>query len=289
MLSLRGVKSVQKNNSNDCTVALIQVATIKSVEQQFERVEYYLAKAAQANAQLAVLPEEFLTLHLSPEEKLSVQETFEKGPFQQRLKQLAQKYKLWIVAGTLPIKSENKERFYSSCLVFSPDGDIKARYDKIHLFDVEIEGGKEAYLESAYVMPGNRIVTLKLPFAHIGLAICYDLRFPELFRAMVNRGVDVFILPSAFTIRTGEKHWETLIKARAIENLSFFLACNHFGLRKNGEGTYGHSMIVGPWGEKLDGLTLSEGMVVASLDLHLLMQLRQKFPALKHQQKFITP
>ncbi|MCS5709020.1 carbon-nitrogen hydrolase family protein [Candidatus Berkiella cookevillensis] len=279
---------MQKNHSNDCIIALIQVASIASVEQQLERVEYYLAKAQQAKAQLVVLPEEFLTLHLSPVEKLSLQETFEKGPLQQKIKQLAQKYKLWIVAGTLPIKSENKERFYSSCLVFNPEGEIKARYDKIHLFDVEIEGGKETYLESAYVVPGNNIVTLKLPFAHIGLAICYDLRFPELFRAMVNHGTDIFILPSAFTIRTGEKHWETLIKARAIENLSFFLACNHVGLRKNGEGTYGHSMVIDPWGEKIDGLIQSEGMVVASLDLKSLRQLRQKFPALSHQQKFIS-
>lgn len=279
---------MQKNHSNDCIIALVQVASIVSVEQQLERVEYYLAKAQQAKAQLVVLPEEFLTLHLSPTEKLSLQETFEKGPLQQKIKQLAQKYKLWIVAGTLPIKSENKERFYSSCLVFSPEGEIKARYDKIHLFDVEIEGGKETYLESAYVMPGNNIVTVKLPFAHIGLAICYDLRFPELFRAMVNRGTDLFILPSAFTIRTGEKHWETLIKARAIENLSFFLACNHVGIRKSGEGTYGHSMVIDPWGEKIDGLIQNEGMLVASLDLKSLRQLRQQFPALSHQQKFIS-
>ena len=279
---------MQKNHSSDCIIALIQVSTITSVEEQLERVEYYLAKAQQAKAQLVVLPKEFLTLHLSPVEKLSLQETFEKGRLQQKIKQLAQKYKLWIVAGTLPIKSENKERFYSSCLVFSPEGEIKARYDKIHLFDVEIQGGKETYLESAYVMPGNNIVTLKLPFAHIGLAICYDLRFPELFRSMVNRGTDIFILPSAFTIRTGEKHWETLIKARAIENLSFFLACNHVGLRKSGEGTYGHSMVIDPWGEKIDGLIQNEGMVVASLDLQSQRKLRQKFPALSHQQKFIS-
>lgn len=268
-------------------IAVVQLAAATTIEEQWSKIESYLFQAQQEEVQLVILPEEFLTLHLDSIEKCALKEEYLKGKFQNKLQTLAQQYNLWIVAGTLPIKSPHPNKFYASCLLIDPQGEIRARYDKIHLFDVEVAEGKEAYRESDYIFPGNQIITFELPFAHIGIAICYDLRFPELFRSMIQKGVDLFVLPSAFTIRTGERHWETLIKARAIENLSYVAACNHVGIRKNGEGTYGHSMIVGPWGDSLGALTMEEGLLIQTIDKEPLIHLRQRFPALSHCQPFV--
>lgn len=268
-------------------IALIQLGAVREINEQLERISLHLELAHHQNVQLVILPEECLTLHLDKIDKQKLQETYKTGILQNKIAQLAKRYNLWILAGTLPIRSDYSDKFYSSSILFSPLGEIKTRYDKIHLFDVDIELGQERYRESEYVVPGNKIVTYKLPFAHIGIAICYDLRFPELFRAMVQQGVDLFILPSAFTIRTGKEHWETLVKARAIENLSFFAACNHAGIRKNGEGTYGHSMIVNPWGKILTMAGENEEMIIQTLDFSELRKIRSSFPVLQHYQPFI--
>lgn len=268
-------------------IALIQMATTASVEQNLENLSSWLEKAREAQVDVAVVPEEFLTLSLKREEKYLISEPLDAGPIQAQLSLLAKKYKLYLIAGTVPIRSTQANKITASMLIYDPTGTRISKYDKIHLFDVSIEGGKESYKESDHIVPGKTLVDLKLPFAHLGLGICYDLRFPELFKMLALKGVNLFVLPSAFTIRTGEKHWETLVRARAIENLSFFVACNNVGLRLNGEGTYGHSMIVGPWGEVLAKLTTEENMLVQEMDVSPLHTLRQNFPVLAHGQDFI--
>lgn len=258
-----------------------------TIEAQIDVIDTYLGKAKAKGAQLAIVPEEFLTLTKTTQQKRQLQEAYHQGSIQQRLAGLAKKHQIWFVAGTLPIKSNDENRFYSSTIVFKPTGEATTRYDKIHLFDVEIESGKESYKESEYVMPGEKIVTFEIGDIKIGLAICYDLRFPELFRVMMQQGVDLILLPSAFTYRTGEKHWETLLKARAIENLCYFCACNHAGVRKNKERAYGHSMFVGPWGDILEHLNDEQGMIIQTLNLNEMRALRKQFPALHHTKSFI--
>lgn len=266
---------------------MVQLIHQPSVEAQFERISYFLEQAKKQSIDLVVLPEECFTLTCTPDEKRQQQEIFGQGPLQSRLAELSARYGVWLLAGTIPLTSKQPGRFYSSSLLFAPNGEIKTRYDKIHLFDVDIETGKEAYRESDMVFSGDRIVTYKLPFVHVGLAICYDLRFPELFRAMIQQGVELILLPSAFTYRTGKVHWDILVKARAIENLVYFGACNHAGIRHNQEKTYGHSMIVGPWGDVLQAMALEEGMITQTIDLSLLRKRRKQFPVLDHYQPFI--
>jgi nitrilase len=170
--------------------------------------------------------------------------------------------------------------------MWDPNGDIIARYDKIHLFDVTIEG-KEEYRESDYVLAGEKIVIVNTPFAKIGLSICYDLRFPELFRAFMLKGAQIVVLPSAFTVPTGKAHWEILLRARAIENLCYIVAPGEIGLRADGRPTYGHSMIIGPWGEILASASSPNEAIMAEINLTKMQELRQQFPALNHYQNFV--
>ena len=269
---------------DNCTIGLIQVGDQGTTQAQIDWIDKQLLELSclQNKPQLVVLPEESLTLHLSSSEKLNLTEKMGSGPLQDKLSELSKKYQIYLVAGTLPIVSPDPKKYYATTIVFSPTGEQVGAYRKIHLFDVDVSEG-ESYRESDNIMPGDQIITLDLPFGRVGLAICYDLRFPELFRELAKRKVDIMILPSAFTIRTGQKHWETLVRARAIENLCYFIACNHVGTRKNGQGTYGHSMIVGPWGDVLAHLTNNPGILVQTLDITHLQTLRQKFPALSHR------
>lgn len=257
------------------------------VQAQFNRIEQMIDKAQQAQIDCLVFPEECLTLDLTTTEKSQLREPYVTGALQTKWQQLARHYQIWIVAGTLPIHTDQGDKYTSSTLLLDPNGEIKARYDKIHLFDVEIEPGKEAYCESEHVLGGNRIVVYDLPWARVGLSVCYDIRFPELYRAMMQQGVEVFIIPSAFTYRTGKKHWEILLRARAVENLAYVAACNHAGTRHNGERTYGHSMVINPWGEIMQQCEENEAMIIATFDMTLLHNLRKQFPALSHTKKFI--
>jgi predicted amidohydrolase len=272
-------------------VALIQLASTPNISDDLKRIEKYLQEAEKQQVELAIFPEEFLTLALSQAEKIAMAERLGKGELQSILSGFAMKYNIAIVAGTLPIATPEdhiaySRQYYSSSLLFDTRGQQVAHYHKIHLFDVNISSANESYHESEHVLPGEQLMTYaqfeKHPGVNLGFSICYDIRFPEMYRRMAMQGVNIFLVPSAFTIPTGQKHWEILLRARAIENLSFVLACNNVGVRQSGEGTYGHSMIISPWGEVLSRLSDREDMIVQKLDVKETQKLRSEFPVLEH-------
>lgn len=275
-------------------VALIQIASTSDVLDDLNRIEIFLQSAQEQQVDLAILPEEFLTLGLSQSEKLAMAEKLGEGKLQKKLSGFAKKYKIAIVAGTLPIlppeHQDQTNQYYSSSLLFDKSGQCVAHYHKIHLFDVSISSANESYFESEHVLPGECLTTYAQfedhPSIKLGFSICYDIRFPNMYRHMAKQGVNIFLVPSAFTIPTGQKHWEILLRARAIENLSFVLACNNVGMRKSGEGTYGHSMIISPWGEILAQLSDKEDMIIQSLDIGLTQKIRKEFPVLEHSRLF---
>jgi nitrilase len=204
------------------------------------------------------------------------------GPIQQFLSSTAKKMDVWIVAGSIPLQSETKDKVYNACMVYDNKGKLIARYNKIHLFGLNL--GNEKYHEESTIVPGSQVVTVDSPFGKIGLSICYDLRFPELYRAMGE--VDLILIPAAFTETTGKAHWETLIRARAIENLCYVLAPAQGGYHASGRETHGDSMIVDPWGVVLDRLPRGSGVVIASMNLDYQASLRKSLPTLKHRTIF---
>lgn len=266
-------------------IALIQLATKASLDNNFTIIQQYLGQAKSAKVDLVVLPEEFLTLSMSNKEKLALAETRGQGPLQEHCALLAKAYELNICAGTLPIKSPNPKKYFSTTILFDRNGQAIKYYDKIHLFDVKLAKDNESYYESEFVANGYQLQHCPLPDingVHLGMSICYDIRFPLVYRQLAMNGVNVFLLPSAFTIPTGRKHWEILLRARAIENLSFMVACNNVGLRQSGEGTYGHSMVVSPWGEVVGQLMSEQDMLICDLNISEVAQLRQEFPVISH-------
>ena len=240
-------------------------------------------EAAENGAQLVVLPENFSHMGKKDSDNLKIAETIGHGPIQTFLAEQAAKHKIWLVGGTIPIKTETDERVYSSCLVYASDGKQVARYNKHHLFDVQLTDTNERYLESETFKPGDSLVWFDSPLGRVGLAICYDLRFPELFRSLMLDQVEIFVLPSAFTATTGAAHWESLIRSRAIENLSYVVAANQGGYHVSGRETYGDSMIVDPWGRILKRLERGPGVVMAEIDINRMRVLRSTFPALSHR------
>jgi len=195
----------------------------------------------------------------------------------------ALKHKIWLVGGTIPLRSTESGKVFAACLLFNAEGELAARYDKIHLFDVTIEASNESYTESETISAGDKLVVVDTPFGRLGLAVCYDLRFPELFRAMVEQKMEICALPSAFTSLTGKVHWESLLRSRAIENLSFMVAADQCGYHVGGRETHGDSMIVDPWGQVLNRLPHGTGVVVANIDIAKLEHTRKIFPALDHK------
>ena len=196
---------------------------------------------------------------------------------------MAKKHKIWIVAGSIPLLSEEAHRCFSSCLVFDDKGECVKRYDKIHLFDVQVSE-TETHKESNVTCPGDSLAVIDTPVAKVGLTICYDLRFPEMYRKLRALDADIFVVPAAFTYDTGKVHWQVLLQARAIENLSYVLAANQGGSHENGRQTYGHSMIISPWG-KIEASCDASGvdLAIADIDLLSMQALRQRFPCLTHQ------
>jgi predicted amidohydrolase len=212
-------------------------------------------------------------------DKVAVCEEEGMGPIQRFLASQAKKHKIWLVGGSIPLQATVPNKVRNSCLVYDDKGKVVARYDKIHLFNLDL--GNEHYHEEATIEPGKKIVTVDTPFGKLGLSICYDLRFPELFRAMGD--VDIIVLPSAFTDTTGKAHWETLVRARAIENLAYVLAPAQGGYHLSGRETHGNSMIVDPWGVILDRLPRGSGVVIAGVNPAYQASLRNSLPALKHR------
>lgn len=264
-------------------LAAVQMTSVADVAENLRQARVYLQMAATEGVGLAVLPENFAFMAIDDKARATVSEPDGSGPIQDFLAATARECGLWIVGGTIPLKSKESERPYAACCVWDDQGRRVGRYDKIHLFDVRVPDSTEAYSESRRTMPGNAPLVLPTPFGQLGIAVCYDLRFPELFRSMLDREVNVIALPAAFTERTGEAHWHTLIKARAIENLCYLAAAAQTGEHPGGRRTYGHSIIVGPWGEVLAEASDGPGVAAAALDLDYLQRLRSQFPVLSHR------
>lgn len=267
-------------------IAAVQMASTKDIKQNIDMACDSIEQAALAGAKMAVLPEEFVSLLLTPEEKRAITERYLEGPIQKALADAAKKNNIWVVGGTIPLESTEKNKIFSSCLVWDNQGKCQARYNKIHLFDVTVASG-ESYNESERLTGGQTVTVFDTPFGRVGTAICYDLRFPELFRLLMLKGADIIVVPSAFTYNTGKVHWEVLLKARAIENLCYIVAPNQVAVRLSGHRTYGHSMIVGPWGDVLGCLPENPGLIMADIDLAKMKQIRQNFPAHTHSRHFL--
>ena len=268
-----------KATSNTFKVAAIQMASGPIVSGNLKEAERLIANAAEQGAKLVVLPEFFAIMGMNEEDKLKVKEQEGKGPIQDFLSKTAKQHKIWLVGGSIPLAASVPDKVKNSCLVFDDKGQQVARYDKIHLFSLAL--GNESYDEAKTIQPGNKVVVIDSPFGRIGLAICYDLRFPELFRAM--KDVDIIVLPSAFTETTGKMHWEVLVRARAIENLAYVIASAQGGYHVNGRETHGNSMIIGPWGRVLDRLPRGSGVVIAEVNPSYQASLRTGLPALEHR------
>jgi nitrilase len=271
------------------------------VEANLAMARVLLERAHAEGATLAALPENFALMGRKETDKVAVAESPGEGPIQAFLGHCARELGLWIIGGTIPLRVENEpERVAAASLVFDDHGRCLGRYDKIHLFDVAIPDRDrpnreapqrdERYRESATVAPGSQPNVIATPFGRIGMAVCYDVRFPELFRVLSEQGAEILSLPSAFTAPTGKAHWELLMRARAVENLCYVLAPAQSGIHLNGRETWGDSLIVDPWGQVLSRVTdAGPGLAVAEIDRTVQQELRERFPALSHRRFTITP
>jgi nitrilase len=253
------------------------------VPHNLDNAARFLKKARDAGALLAVLPENFAMMVRHDLQRLEIAEADDDGPIQSFLAEQAANLEMWIVGGTVPLQVNGEDRPVAACLVYDDRGVRVARYDKIFLFDVSVPDRDEAYQESATTLPGVNPMVIDSPLGRLGLAVCYDIRFPELFRKMLDQDMQCMVLPAAFTAATGMAHWEILLRARAIENLSYVIAAAQTGQHVNGRETWGHSMIIDPWGRILDQLVGEPGVVCADLDLQLEAETRNRFPALDHR------
>ncbi len=265
-------------------IAAIQMVSGPSIAENLAIAADLLAQAATGGAQLAVLPENFALMGAQESDKIAVREIEGEGIIQSFLAEQAARHRLWLVGGTVPLRiAADETRVRAACLLFNDQGQRVARYDKIHLFDVQVVGSTEHYAESATIAPGDRCVVTTTPLGQLGLAVCYDLRFPEQFRAMADQGMEIMALPAAFTAATGQAHWETLLRARAIENQCYVIAAAQGGKHANGRDTYGDSLIIDPWGVILNRQPWGPGMVLAEFSRERLESIRQQFPVLQHR------
>ena len=260
-------------------VAAAQMVSTPNPADNCETAARLVREAAAAGAQLVLLPEYWAVLGGNEQDKVEIAEPAGDGPLQNFLANLARECGIWLLGGTLPLKSHQSGKVLNSLMAYAPDGTIASRYDKIHLFG--FTRGEESYDESRTIVPGSEVAVLETPFARVGLSICYDLRFPELYRAMGQ--CDLIVMPAAFTATTGRAHWEVLLRARAIENQCYVLASAQGGLHPNGRRTWGHSMLVDPWGGICAELAEGEGVVTGEIDLDSMMGIRTSLPALQHR------
>ena len=260
-------------------VAAIQMASGPNVAANLSEAERLIEQAVAGGAKLVALPEYFAIMGMKDTDKVAVREAEGKGPIQNFLSRMAKRHGIWLVGGSVPLESSAPDKVRNSCLVYDDKGRQIARYDKVHLFGLDL--GAEHFREEKTIEPGTQIVVLESPFGRIGLSICYDLRFPELFRAM--KDVDMIMVPSAFTATTGKAHFETLVRARAIENQAYVIAPAQGGYHLSGRETHGDTMIVAPWGVVLDRLPRGSGVVFANINPAYQAGLRKSLPALKHR------
>jgi nitrilase len=276
-------------------VAAVQMTSTRDVQANLREAGRLVAEAAAQGAKLVVLPENFSFLGATDADRVAAVEPFGNGPAQRFLAETAESLGVWIVGGTIPIRDgDANARASSRSLLVGPDGRVAAHYDKIHLFDVDIPqraaaaagaARQERYSESATTLAGTRVVAAETPVGRIGMTVCYDIRFPALFHRLSVLGTDIVVVPAAFTVPTGEVHWLPLLRARAIESLVYVVAAGQWGEHAGGRKTYGHSMILGPWGELLAELPAGPGVVCADLDMIRLEELRQRFPTIAHRRE----
>lgn len=268
---------------NATICAAVQMASSPNVSANLLEAERLVGKAAEEGAKLVALPENFAFMGQHDTDKLAHAEAEGNGPIQESMARMAKQNGVWLVGGTMPIAAASPNKVRAACLIFDDKGHQVARYDKMHLFDVNVPGSEEQYRESETIEAGEHPLVLATPFGRLGVAVCYDLRFPELFRQMAQQDMDLLAVPAAFTAKTGASHWELLIRARAVENLCYVIAPNQGGFHVNGRETFGHSLIAGPWGDILACLPTGAGVVCGEIDLEQMTKVRRAFPVLEHR------
>ncbi len=260
-------------------IAAIQMISTPEIEENIASARRLIAEAAQQGAELVLLPEYWPSIGKNDAEKIAQAEEAGLGPIQDFMSAVAREHGIWLIGGTLSLKAPIENKVLNTTLVYDPQGKAVSRYDKIHLFS--FASGKEAYDESAYICGGNDVVSFEAPFGRVGLTVCYDLRFPELFRAFGECAL--IVVPAAFTYTTGKVHWEILLRARAIENQCYILAAAQGGRHQTGRRTWGQTVLIDPWGEVKAELMEGEGIVLGEIEQDVLNAVREKLPALKHK------
>jgi predicted amidohydrolase len=267
------------------SVAAVQMTSAPDIAANLDAAGYLVAEAASQGAQLVVLPENFALFGAGDAQRLNAAESIGYGPVQQFLSQQAARHGVWLVGGTLPVVAADG-RAHASALVFDSRGQLAGRYDKIHLFDVDVPAEDiERYRESDATAPGTTPGCFDTDLGRLAVAVCYDIRFPALFHRLGQQQPAIIAVPAAFTVPTGRAHWSILLRARAVESLAFVVAAAQSGQHANGRRTFGHSMIIGPWGDILAECPEGPGVVTADLDLTRLRELRAHFPALDHRRE----
>ncbi len=265
-------------------VAAIQMISTDSLAENLDVAEKLIAEAVSRNAQLVTLPENFSLMGKQDADQLAIVESLGVGPIQTFLAAQARQHNIWLLGGTLALQSMQQDKALAASLLYNPQGECIAHYDKMHLFDVLVDATKGGtYQESNTFTAGDNVVVAQTEIGNIGLSVCYDLRFPELYRNMHQAHVQIIAVPSAFTATTGEAHWSSLLRSRAIENLCYVIASNQGGTHVNGRTTWGHSMIIDPWGTIFASIDKGAGVAVAAIDLDQQAQLRHRFPVLSHR------
>jgi deaminated glutathione amidase len=262
-------------------IAAVQMVSTPEVDRNLAAASHLVAQAAEAGARLVALPEYFCLMGQRDDDKLAIAEADGDGPIQAFLAETARRHGIWLIGGTLPIRAQAADRVRNACCVYSPTGERVARYDKIHLF--AFDNGRERYDEGRVLEAGNEPVAFDAEGFRVGLSVCYDLRFPELYRALMQPACDLLVVPAAFTYTTGQAHWELLLRARAVENQCHVLASAQGGLHENGRRTWGHSMVIDPWGELLAVQAEGPGIAVADAALDRRNAVREQLPALAHR------
>ncbi|PKO88953.1 MAG: acyltransferase [Betaproteobacteria bacterium HGW-Betaproteobacteria-10] len=266
-------------SKQNCRIAALQMISGPRIADNLVTAGQLVESAVAQGAQMVALPEYFPIIGAADADRVRAREIFGHGPVQDWLAETAQRHGVWVFAGSLPLTAADPNKMRNASLVYNPAGECVARYDKIHLFGFKKED--ETYDEAAFIEAGDQPVTIDTPFGRVALSICYDLRFPELYRALGT--VDLIMMPAAFTDTTGRAHWEILLRARAIENQCYLLAVGQGGRHENGRQTHGNSMIIDPWGEILDRKMKGPGVVIADLDHARIAEIRQRLPALAHR------
>lgn len=264
-------------------IAAIQMCSSHIVDENLATAARLISEAARNQARLIVLPEMFAIMGKKSTDKVDIKEKYSSGKIQNFLSEQAKMHQAWIVGGTIPIACDNDQKVRAASIVYDHNGSVAARYDKIHLFDVTISEN-ESYKESDTTEPGDSVIVIDTPVGKLGLTICYDIRFSGLFMQLMNDGAEIIVVPSAFTVKTGEAHWQLMCRARAVENFCYIVGSAQGGTHSSGRQTYGHSLIVGPWGTIIQEQTKTiEGVVYADVDLKKLHEIRASIPVMQHQ------